>query len=61
MSTHLPEETRDLAEGVDRALRKCYRLCLEVDLLDPNGHSNGQEDPSFVSALFTLKVARGGG
>ena len=61
MSVHLHEETNCRAKSVDQALRRCYGLCLGVDPLDPDGHSEGQDDPSFVRDLFSLKVAQGGG
>ena len=39
MSVHFPKETNLLAKSVDKPLRRCYRLCLGVDPLDPDGHS----------------------
>ena len=63
LGTHLPEQTRELAEAVDATLRKCYLVCFGTDLLNPEGQrgSRFQEDPSFVRDLFGLKIRLGGG
>ena len=61
--SHLPDQTRDLAETADAVLRKCYLVCFETDVLDPEGQSGPlyQDDSSFARDLFSLKYRSGGG
>ena len=37
LGTHLPSETRNLAERVDASLRNAYARCFRGDLLNPEG------------------------
>ena len=62
LETHLPDQTRDLAEAVGAVLRKCHLVCFGTDVLDPEGQSGSlyQDDPSFVRDLFSLKTRSGG-
>ena len=63
LQTNLPEETRTLAQAVDKTIERCYELAFGADLLDPGGPSdpNFSADPTFVRDLFTQKVKAGGG
>ena len=63
LETHLPDQTRDLAEAVDAVLRKCYLICFGTDLLDSEGQNGSlyKDDPSFFRNLFSLKILSGGG
>ena len=60
LGTHLPSETRDLANKVDGALRKAYERCFGIDLLNPEGTRSDQTDPTFYRDLMGLKAKAGG-
>jgi hypothetical protein len=60
LETHLPVHTRQLAQAVDQALRKAYKIAFGIDLLDPEGPIPGQDDPSFLCDLAGLKTSAGG-
>ena len=60
-ATSLPSQTRYLRMKVDLTLRRAYQRVTGTDILDPNGHSEGNPIPGFTSALFGLKVSQGGG
>ena len=60
LGTHLPSETRTLADRVDAALQKAYSRCFGVDLLEPNGTWQNQQDPTFHRDLMGLKAKNGG-
>ena len=61
LATHLPSQTRHLATAVDESLRRAYKLCLGVDLLDEQGHTSTQGDKASVRDLFCMKARDGGG
>ena len=60
LGTHLPSETRGLADKVDEALRKAYTRCFGIDLLNPEGTRSDQTDPTFCRDLMGLKAKAGG-
>ena len=60
LGTHLPSETRGLANKVDEALRKAYARCFGIDLLNPEGTRSDQTDPTFYRDLMGLKTKAGG-
>ena len=60
LSTHLPSETRHLAEAVDAALRKANCKSFGFDVLGDEGAFQGQEDPTFIRDLAGLKSKFGG-
>ena len=63
MAVHLPSHTRALAQAVDQSLRRVYKTCYGVDLLDTTGAALTpcQQDHTFTRDLFRMKVALGGG
>jgi hypothetical protein len=60
LETHLPSLTRDLARAVDDALRGAYTRAFGVDILDPDGQTPGEADPTFLRDLAGLKAKAGG-
>jgi hypothetical protein len=60
LETHLPSLTRDLARAVDEALRGAYTRAFGVDILDPDGQTPGELDPTFLRDLTGLKAKAGG-
>ena len=60
LGTHLPSETRLLAEAVDAALRKAYCRSFGFDVLGEEGAFQGQEDPTFIKDLAGIKSKFGG-
>ena len=65
LATHLPSETREMAEIVDAALRECYAQVMGQDLMDPDGIAlkDGtpvMEDKQFTRDRALLKARHGG-
>ena len=60
LETHLPSLTRNLARNVDDALRGAYTKAFGFDILDSNGQSTGERDPTFLRDLAGLKAKDGG-
>ena len=65
LATHLPSETREMAEIVDAGLRECYAQVMGQDLMDPDGIAlrDGTpvaEDKQFTRDRALLKACHGG-
>ena len=60
-ATSFPSQTQHLRMKLDLALRRAYQRVIGTEILDPNGHSEGNPIPDFTSALFGLKVSQEAG
>mmetsp|Transcript_44298 Transcript_44298/g.56727 ORF Transcript_44298/g.56727 Transcript_44298/m.56727 type:complete len:604 (+) Transcript_44298:1667-3478(+) len=60
LATHLPSQTRELAERMDQCLRRLYETVNGVDLMDETAAPGYPIDPAFTADRFRLRTKDGG-
>jgi hypothetical protein len=60
LATHLPSQTRELAEHMDQCLRRLYETVNGVDLMDETASLAYPMDPTFTADRFRLRIKDGG-